>query len=271
MRPTVIYVPELKKTFATISAAARATKTDASNVGKVLRGQRKTAGGLHFEYRWAKEEGRSEALAALRASLKEANKLLQTAKERRRFGFSKELQELDKLRDVLGSTKGGRFKTSAQTYTTYSVGEIEQITGKIEQRLYHARKALKKLDDEIRDLADMLGLSFQEALRYEILVPEFYRMLELADKDQRVGTNEMLEIEIHITNAGATQEQVAKLFDKLNKFFADPALPREYFDSAVRKTIENIRKNDDYSGYFEDMGIDFDYEDEDEDTWNGWY
>lgn len=260
MRPTVIYIPELKKTFATISAAARATKTDASNVGKVLRGQRKTAGGLHFEYRWAKEEGRSEALAALRASLKKANELLQTAKERRRFGFSKELQELDKLRDVLGSTKGGRFKTSSQTFTTYSVGEIEQITGKIDQRLYHARKALKKLDDEIRDLADMLGLSFQEALRYELLIPEFYRMLELADKDQRVGTNEMLEIEMKITNAGATDKQVSELFGKLNRFFADPSLPREFFDSAVQKTIEDIRNNKDYDGGLDD----YDYFDDEE-------
>lgn len=258
MRPTVIFVPELRRSFATISAAARATGADASNVGKVLRGQRRSAKGYTFEFRWAKEEGRSEALAELRDAVGRANKLIQTAKERRRFGFSKEMQELDRLRDVLGSTKSGRFKSSAKTYSTYSVGEIEHITGKIEQRIYLAERALKRLDDEIKDLASMLGLSFREALNYEMIAPEFYRMLELADKDQRVGTNEMLEIEIKITNAGASEKQVQGLFDKLHRFFADPSMPREFFDAAVNQTMEDVRGNDDYEGYFED---------EDEDTW----
>lgn len=259
MRPTIIYVRELRRSFATISAAARATGADASNVGKVLRGQRRSAKGFTFEYRWAKEEGRSEALAELRSAVGRANELIQTAKRRRRFGFSNEMQELDKLRDVLGSTRGGRFKSSPKTYSTYSVGEIEQITRKIEQRIYLAERALDRLDDEIKDLAAMLGLSFYEALKYEMIAPEFYRMLELADKDQRVDTNEMIEVEIKVTNAGATEEQVSNLFDKLNHFFADPNLPREYFDNAVNKTIEDIRGNDDYNGYFE------------EDNENTWY
>lgn len=258
MRPTVIFVPELRRSFATISAAARATGADASNVGKVLRGQRRSAKGFTFEYRWAKEEGRSEALAELRDAVGRANKLIQTAKKRRRFGFSKEMQELDRLRDVLGSTKSGLFKSSAKTYSTYSVGEIEQITRKIEQRIELAERAKKRLDDEIKDLASMLGLSFNEALNYEMIAPEFYRMLELADKDQRVGTNEMLEIEIKITNAGASEKQVQGLFDKLSRFFADPSMPREFFDAAVNQTMEDVRGNDDYEGYFED---------EDEDTW----
>lgn len=257
MRPTVIFIPELHRSFATIAAAARATGADASNVGKVLRGQRRSAKGFTFEYRWAKESGRSQALAELRDALKQANQLIQTAKERKKFGFMAEFQELDKLRDVIGSDQEGYIKTSTKDFVTYSVPEIERITRVVKKRLSNAQKAKKKADETVRDFADMLGLSFTEALEYEPLVPEFYRMLELADKDQRVGTNEMLEIEIKITNAGADAGQIVILFGKLYHFFADPSLSREYFDNAVNKAIEDIRGNDNYAGYFED---------EDEDT-----
>lgn len=244
MRATVIYIPELRRSFSTIAAAARAAGVDASNVGKVLRGQRRTAGGLHFEMRWAREEGRGEALQALREQVNRANEMLQTAKIRKKFGFSAELQDLDKLRDVLGSTQKGAFTASPKKYTSYSVGEIEAITEKLGQRIKIAEKALKKLDDTIRDFAGMLGLSFREALTYEMIVPEFYRMLDIASKDQRVGTNEMLEIEIKITNAGATEAQVTKLFTKLNFFFADPSLPREIFDAAVDEAYTEILGKD---------------------------
>lgn len=258
MRKTVVFVPELGRSFASISAAAIATGADPSNIGKVLRGRRRSAKGFTFEYRWAKEEGRSEALAELRDALKQANQLIQTAKKRKQFGFMAEFQELDKLRDVIGSNQRGYIKTASKDFVTYSVPEIERITRVVKKRLSNAQKAKEKADETVRDFADMLGLSFAEALEYEPMVPEFYRMLELADKDQRVGTNEMLEIEIKITNAGADAGQVAILFGKLYNFFADPSLPREYFDNAVNKAIEDIRGNDDYEGYFE-------YEDED--TW----
>jgi len=233
MRATVIYVPELRRSFATIAAAARATGADASNVGKVLKGQRRTAGGLHFEMRWAREEGRGEALRALFEQIDRANEMLVTAKERKKFGFSKELQDLDKLRDDIGSTKKGFFTKSAKAFASWSVEDLQHDTQKLMQGIRTAEKALRKLDDEIRDLADMLGLSFREALQYEMIVPEFYRMLDLAGKDQRIGTNEMLEVEIKITNAGASEEQAQRLFGKLNRFFADPSMPRDYFDAAV--------------------------------------
>lgn len=233
MRATVIYVPELRRSFATIAAAARAAGADASNVGKVLKGQRRTAGGLHFEMRWAREEGRGEALRALFEQIDRANEMLVTAKERKKFGFSKELQDLDRMRDDIGSTKKGFFTKSAKAFASWSVEDLQHDTQKLMQGIRTAEKALRKLDDEIRDLADMLGLSFREALQYEMIVPEFYRMLDLAGKDQRIGTNEMLEVEIEITNAGASEEQVQRLFGKLNRFFADPSMPRDYFDAAV--------------------------------------
>lgn len=242
MRETVIYVPELRRSFATIAAAARATGADASNVGKVLKGQRRTAGGMHFEMRWAREEGRGDALRALFEQIDRANEMLVTAKERKKFGFSKELQDLDRMRDDIGSTKKGFFTKSAKAFASWSVEDLQHDTQKLMQGIRTAEKALRKLDDEIRDLADMLGLSFREALQYEMIVPEFYRMLDLAGKDQRIGTNEMLETEILITNMGATEEQVQNLFDKLNRFFADPALPRSYFDEAVEATIVDISR-----------------------------
>lgn len=246
MRATVIYIPELRRSFGSISEAARAAGADPSNVGKVLRGSRRSAGGFHFEYRWAHEEGRGEALASLRESIAKANKLIRYGKERKRFGFSKELQDLDTLRDIIGSTKKGLFSSSPKKFVTYSVGEIEHIQQKIDQRIYLAQKAIKKMDDDIKNLADMLGLSFKEALEYDMIFPEFYRMLKLAGQDCRIGTNEMLEIEIAITNAGATEEQVTDLFDRLQNFFADPSLPREVFDRAVSKTYMDLGIGDEF-------------------------
>lgn len=240
MRRTVIYIPELGKSFWSVSAAAAAAGADPSNVGKVLRGQRKSAGGFHFEYRWAKEAGRGDAIKAAQAAIKEANRIIFEEKEHKRFGFSSELQNLDKFRDLIGSTKKGRIKSSTKTFETYSVGEIELITQKVQQRIFLAKKALKKMDEEIKDLASMLGLSFNEALEYDIVFPEFYRMLQLAAKDQRIGTNEMLEVEQELTQAGASEIQMQTLFNKLDRFFADPAIERSYFDEAVAEVKRGI-------------------------------
>ena len=243
MRRTVIFVPELGQSFWTVSAAASAAGADPSNVGKVLRGQRKTAGGFHFEYRWAPEAGRGKAIRDIQASIKEANRIIFEEKEHKRFGFSKELQDLDKFRDLIGTTKQGRIKSSAKTFETYSRPEIELLNQKINQRIFLAKKALKKMDEDIKDLAAMLGLSYNEALEYDLIFPEFYRMLQLAAKDQRIGTNEMLEVEIDLTNAGASEIQMQTLFNKLTRFFNDPALDRSYFDDAVNKVKLEILKD----------------------------
>ena len=242
MRRTVIFIPELGKSFWTVSAAAAAAGADPSNVGKVLRGQRKSAGGFHFEYRWAPESGRGKAIRDIQASIKEANRIIFEEKEHKRFGFSKELQELDKFRDITGSTKEGLLRSSAKAFVTFSRTEIELINQKINQRIFLAKKALKKMDEDIKDLAAMLGLSYNEALEYDLIFPEFYRMLQLASKDQRIGTNEMLEVEIELTNAGASEAQMQKLFNKLTRFFNDPALDRSYFDDAVNEVKLKILK-----------------------------
>ena len=259
MRETVIYIPELKLSFSSVAAAARAAGADPSNVGKVLRGKRKTASGYHFEYRWKKEPGRGAAIRELQAAIAKANDLIKKGKERRRFGFSKELQEIDKFRDFIGSTEkriivsGKKQKislitASAKAFTTFSVGEMEKIAQKLQQRVFIAKKAISRIDEDIKNLASMLGLSFKEALEYDMIFPEFYRMLQLAAKDNRIGTNEMLEIEIEVTNAGASEAQMVELFGKLNRFFADPSMPREFFDDAVNKLREDLGISEDEFG-----------------------
>lgn len=247
MRATVIYIPELRRSFGSISEAARAAGADPSNVGKVLRGSRRSAGGYHFEYRWAKEKGRGEALSSLRESIEKANNLIQYGKERKRFGFSKELQDIDSIRDFVGTKfiksnneKIALISASSKNFVTYSVGEIQKLQQKIDQRIYLADKAIKKMDDDIKNLADMLGLSFHEALRYDNIFPEFYRMLKLAAQDKRLGTNVMLDIEIAITNAGASEAQVLDLFDRLKVFFADKSLAPDVFWSEVQKTFDDL-------------------------------
>lgn len=263
MRPTVIYIPELRKSFTRISDAARAVGVDASNVGKVLRGQRKTAGGYHFEFRWAREEGRGKAILELQETIRRANELIAAGKLRRRFGFSAELQALDSWRDDLGTVskkvtvmnkKTGEpieitlegIASAAKNFTTESVKDIQLITRKLETGIYHAKKAEAKMDDDIKNLADMLGLSFREALEYDNIFPEFYRMLKLANQDQRIGTNEMLEIEIAVTNAGASERQVQDMFDRMQHFFADPSLPREVFDEIVSDTYMDLGIGDEF-------------------------
>lgn len=263
MRPTVIYIPELRKSFRTVSEAARAAGADPSNVGKVLRGSRRTAAGMHFEYRWAREEGRGQAIRELQDTIRQANDILVRGKLRKRFGFSKEMQDIDIWRDFIGSTdrtfeavdrKTGQpvkvrieaIASAPKNFTTYSVGEIELIQRKIEQRIFLAKKAEKKMDEDIKNLGSLLGLSFREALEYDNIFGEFYRMLHLGAQDQRVGSNEMLEIETKVTNAGATEEQVRDLFEKLDRFFADPSLPRAEFDRIIDNAYMDLGIGDEF-------------------------
>lgn len=263
MRPTVIYIPELRKIFTRISHAARAVGADASNVGKVLRGQRKTAGGYHFEFRWAREEGRGKAILELQKTIRRANELIAAGKLRRRFGFSAELQALDSWRDDIGTVlkkvtvtnkKTGEpvkimieaIASGSKNFVADSVPDIISMNKKMNLFIEHAKKAEKKLDDDIKNLADMLGLSFREAIEYDNIFPEFYRMLKLANQDQRLGTNEMLEIEIAVTNAGASEAQVEEMFNRMKHFFADPSLPRSYFDEIVADVYRDLGIGDEF-------------------------
>ena len=263
MRPTVIYIPELRRSFGSISEAARAAGADPSNVGKVLRGSRRTAAGLHFEYRWAREEGRGEMIRELQDTIRKANDIIVRGKLRKRFGFSKEMQDIDMWRDFIGSTtktfeavnrKTGRpekvrieaIAAGTKNFQTYSVGEMELVKRKLEQRIFLAEKAEKKMDEDIKNLGSMLGLSFREALEYDNIFGEFYRMLHLGAQDQRVGSNEMLQIEINVTNAGASEDQVQDLFQKLDRFFADPSLPRAEFDRIIDNAYMELGIGDEF-------------------------
>lgn len=249
MRETVIYIPELKLSFSSVAAAARAAGADPSNVGKVLRGKRKTASGYHFEYRWKKEPGRGAAIRELQEVVREANRLIYDMKRRQRFGFSKTIQDIDRFRDFMGTNAKGFLRSSSKEFTTYSVEEIVNLKNKLQEKVSRAQEEINKiLDTEIKNLASMLGLSFHEALRYNYIFPEFYRMLQLASQDQRIGTNEMLELEIEVTNAGASEAQMIKLFNKLNRFFADPSLPREVFDNAANELRGDLGISEDEFG-----------------------
>ena len=100
--------------------------------------------------------------------------------------------------------------------------------------------------EDIKNLGSMLGLSFREALEYDNIFGEFYRMLHLGAQDQRVGSNEMLQIEINVTNAGASEDQVQDLFQKLDRFFADPSLPRAEFDRIIDNAYMDLGIGDEF-------------------------
>lgn len=134
--------------FGSIAAAARAVGVDPSNVGKVIRGQRKAAGGYRFasvpegttsgevkqmqkrilnsmdaatperqRERQARQRQRAETVyqAQLRGtheSVKYANEIIKTYKREKVYSLSDRLSDLVELGDYIGLTSAGYLRES---------------------------------------------------------------------------------------------------------------------------------------------------------------
>ena len=261
-----VYVPETDTTYSSIAEAAYDLGIDASNISKVLAGRRRTAGGYHFERVSSSAdepdldygdiggapEPAPDKKDKLRDLIRKANKIIEEARQRKRYGFLEDVQELyDLLDSVLGSTGDNLIDVYSDALDNLTDEELDQLFARADSLLAKALDDLKKADDRLQGYADAFGVSSAEMEQYESLIPEINATLARAHGNDD-ASNLWYAIRDAI-QAGVDPEDLRDLLKKANDFFDNPGrgdslrdIIREWEDSVYHgKNFEDMDNEDD--------------------------
>lgn len=213
-----VYVPETDTTYKSTAEAAKALGVDPSNISKVLKGKRKTAGGYHFEKTTAEEDQRRKLLKQIREQIRKANNIIKEARVRKRENFVQEVAELDDFgADVIGSTQDNLIDDAADTLDEMDMDELKQLENKLNEKIKAAEKGIQKADERLQEYADVFGVSSAEMEKYEPMIPEINRTIDRAH-DNGCGSDVFEYIRDQIQN-NVDPAALQDLLDKINDYF----------------------------------------------------
>lgn len=239
--------------YDTIAAAARAAGADASNLRKVLRGQRKTAGGIRFEY---VEERTAEDLyeaqvRGVQGALREANSIIRQYKREHVYSLGSAIGELLEMGDIIGLTKAGYLPQNLKSIREAFPGvtwlpELRQLQARLFELTRKAESQLQAAIQEKIDLADQFGISVAKMEEYMPLMPEVFQVLDTAGTDKSVGTNRVYEMIRNAMQNYVSRGDLRRLLRGIEKWFADPDRDgdtlEEVYDRWYDKTMNSDKK-----------------------------
>lgn len=227
MAKSAIYVPQTNMIYPSISSAAAALGVDPSNIGKVLRGKRKSVGGYNFNRvtvdvspstlqfikeateqslsdkqkkrqakrraetkakKAARDKQRGQAARQLQKTLQEANKLIEQYKDRKLDAVSTVIPELENLKAVVGKTKAGTFNAGFKNLARFNQKQLEALQQAVSKQLN--RKGFKNLDEAERKkqaLAYQIGIQPEEVDKYNDALTTLWQILDLQQSVQGKG------------------------------------------------------------------------------------
>lgn len=243
------------KVYSSITAAAKAAGVDPSNVGKVLRGQRRSAGGYRFQQvqadsltdaqlkdiqraiekanpkwlqeqqqrqRYSKEFRRKAALNAIQEDLRAANEAIQDYKKANVYSIGKKVSELVGAGEVIGIRKSGLISTDIekikQKLAEADLKTIQAYREQIEKLTQEARNSLSASIQDKSDLADQLGLSKKQIEKYMSYMPEFFALLDLGDLEGRVSSDFIYRTVKSYMQNDIEKSDLRKLFAIIKRF-----------------------------------------------------
>lgn len=217
----MIYVPETGETYRNISEASKALGVDASNISKVIKGSRRTAGGYHFEKTTEEEDKRRKILKQVREEIRRANDVIKEAREAQRENFVQEVAELDDFgTDTIGSTQDNLIDDAAETLDNMDIEDLEQLRDKLKEKIEKAIEGLKKADERLQEYADVFGVTPDQMAKYEPMIPEINNTIDRAH-DNGCGSDVFFFIRDQIQN-DVDPDALRELLDKINGFFDNP-------------------------------------------------
>lgn len=246
------------KVYSSITAAASAAGVDPSNVGKVLRGQRRSAGGYRFQkvqadsltasevkeirrtveqatpkriqeqqqkQRASKEFRRQAILNGIQEELRSANEIIQEYKSANVYSIGKKVSELVGAGEVIGIRKSGYISTDIEKIkkklAEADLKTIQSFREQIAKLTEEAQKSLNAAIQDKYDLADQLGLSRNQIENYMGLMPEFFALLDLGDLEGRVSSEFIYRtVKTYLQN-DTEKSDMRKLFAIIKRFAAN--------------------------------------------------
>lgn len=224
--------------FGSVAEAAKALNTDASNIGKVLRGKRQKAGGYSFsrtleppttkkgrEARRAErvKSERKAILSEVHDTLKELNQRYRNARKENVYQTDEVLKKLMSHTDYFGQTKTGGYDISMQNLRKYSNVELENLQRvlRAEEKKYTKIAERKARPMSPAALAGLFGISQNEVDKYKDVLPYLFDLLHLAREDQFFKYS---DIQDHIWEAmknGIEPEKLMEYIDLIYEAYAD--------------------------------------------------
>ena len=240
-----------RRLYDSIAAAARAAGVDASNLGKVLRGQRKTAGGIRFEY---VEERTAEDLyeaqvRGVRGALREANAIIRQYKREHVYSLGSAIGELLEMGDIIGLTKAGYLPQNLKSIREAFPGvtwlpELQQLQARLFELTRKAESQLQAAIQEKIDLADQFGVSVAKMEEYMPLMPEVFQVLDTAGKDKSVGTNRVYEMIRNAMQNYVSRGDLRRLLRGIEKWFADPDRDADGLDDVYNRWYDKTMNSE---------------------------
>lgn len=208
-----VFVIEENKVFNSVAEAARALGVDASNINKVVKGKRASAGGYHFigfEQNADIERARSRYEEALREKTKEkvltkaerkartnliekvhdrlvdVNKRFRNAKRADLYKLDPVLQKMMAHTDYFGTNKLGGYDTSKSNLRTYTTEELNNLLNMLSTEQGEYAKNIYDNMSKHRNIATyalQFGISVPQAERYYYIYPVLFELLNVAKQN----------------------------------------------------------------------------------------
>lgn len=260
------------KVYSSIQAAARAVGVDPSNVGKVLRGQRSSAGGFRFQRVQADSLTVSEAesirnqinretaprllekqqiqrerfetakqaqLRGIQEAIRQANETVQEYKRENVYSIGKAVSDLIGIGEYVGIRKSGLISTDLAKITEkLQELDIEQLRGYQEALVEGTKKARDSLQSAIQDkkeLADQLGLSIRQMSDYERYMPEYFDLLDMAGSDERLQSSFVYNRINDYLRQDMSKEDLRAAFGIMRRFFNNDKRDPESLEKSLNK------------------------------------
>lgn len=259
------------RVYATTAEAAKALKLDASNIAKVMRGKRKSAGGFIFEKTTARpttKAGRQRVqeqkqrtaskrlVQAVHDRLKEINVRYRNAKKENLLTSDPILQNMMKYTDFFGATKTGGYDISVKNIKQYTDEELTNLLTLLskEEGKYtrYYDKGEKTGGDPLQYVADIFGISKKQAEEYADIIPEIFDLLHLAKIDEFFRYNDVKTSLYAAMQEGEDEEKIDEYISEIQRLFfesrAPGALSRK--SNELETLLDNIRQyaeDDEYS------------------------
>ena len=208
-----LFVIEENKVFKSVAEASRALGVDASNINKVLKGKRASAGGYHFvgfeqnsdieraRARYeeairektkqkiltkAERKGRQTLIDAVHDRLVDINKRFRNAKKADLYKQDPILQRMMSHTDYFGANKLGGYDTSKSNLRTYTTEELNNLMNMLSQEQGEYAKSLYDNMSRHRNIATyalQFGITVPQAEKYFYIYPVLFELLNVAKQN----------------------------------------------------------------------------------------
>ena len=220
--------------YGSVKEAAEALHVDPSNLRKVLKGERQSAGGWSFS--WTEELPTTKAGREMRKQVKESNlhrelveqvqielkainKKVREARKEKVFDQDPVLQVLLSHTEYFGATVTGLYDFSNKNlnrFTSEELGNLLRVLAH-EKRKYIAIAEKKRKNLTPEQIAAIFGTSEKVAKEYDDLVPAIFDLMHLVTEDKNFRYQHFKETVFEWLQEGKDRERfeeyLAQLYD----------------------------------------------------------